>query len=99
MAETTTGATVVNYEVKSEGQGYRIYKDGKKQDYSLSGSKTIISVLSIAIQRESPDGGTISVLGHHFADYVKVPGCPTGHANIRDDFMGGSNCADCRAHW
>jgi hypothetical protein len=95
----------ITYEFKSEpfmgNIGHREYKNSKKGQWHWGvADNTTISVYSRAIQREAKFGGRIIIVKSWGEDKViDIEPCPTGHANIVDDFMGGSLCKDCRANW
>lgn len=84
-------------------RGHRIHIDGDKGQwhYGVSDRGTI-SMMTRHIQRNSKNGGKIidyDVFGKKKPKEYIVEGCPTNHARVRDDFMGGSVCLDCKAVW
>lgn len=93
----------LDYEVRPESSyglfGYRTFTEGEPVSWDACGLRTLVSSLSRSIQRESRSGGTIVVKERGQPEVVWVDPCPTGHANLKDDFMGGTLCADCRAMW
>lgn len=92
----------LHFEPKHGMVGYDTYKNGEKVDWSAAGSATMVSMLRRNIQRDvsADEGGTITVIGYSGKDEVyEVDPCPTKHARISDDFMGGSVCLDCKAVW
>lgn len=82
--------------------GHRVWIDGVKGNWHYGPSdRTTISIMQRHIQAYSKDGGEII----DYDTYNKKPKihivdpCPTNHANLSDDFMGGTVCLDCRAVW
>ena len=88
-------------ERSSNSSGHRIYIDGKKGMWHYGPcDNTTLSVYSRRIQKDSPSGGKIIYPGWRGElKELIIDGCPTNHANVVDDFMGGSVCLDCRAVW
>ena len=89
-------------EMKLEGDvfGHAIYVDGKHSSWHIGSidNASIFWCKQLILKRG--EGGTIT-----YPDWrddpvvVEVEPCPTNHGNIGDDFMGGSFCRDCKAHW
>lgn len=96
---------MVEYEIKRENSwfgesGFGIYKNGERIDWSLAGLQTIISNLKRIILASSKDGGKIILAETWWEERnIFVEPCPTNHARVVDDFMGGDVCLDCKAVW
>ena len=88
---------VREYRVIQDGQGYKISRDNKQWEYSLSYLSTIKQMLKLELLAHG--GGTIKVERFGSVETITVDPCPTNHANMRDDFMGGMVCMDCRCVW
>lgn len=80
--------------------GCTIFKEGKKTNFYSGTIKQIAPLLERSIQAQSLDGGVIQCFPSNKEAYdIEVQGCPTGHAHVVDDYMGGTLCRDCKAMW